>query len=188
MISRASRSRGSSTLVVYAALASDIFVAITKIVAAVWTGSAAMASEAIHSVVDTSNEILLLYGIYRSRGRPDWTHPLGYGRELYFWSFIVALLVFALGASFSIYEGVQRVLKPVPIQAPIVNYVVLSLAFLLEGSASIVSLRQFTAEKGALGCYEAFRRSKDPPSFMTLFEEARPSSALRSLALASSDP
>src|ERR1700688_2641876 len=124
MLARTSRSRGSSTVAVYAALAGDILVAITKIIAAAWTGSAAMASEAIHSIVDTGNEILLLYGIYRSRHRPDWTHPMGYGRELYFWSFIVALLVFALGAGFSIFEGIQRILKPAPIQVPIVNYVV----------------------------------------------------------------
>jgi cation diffusion facilitator family transporter len=181
VLSRSSRSRRSSTVSVYAALAGDILVAITKIIAAIWTGSAAMASEAIHSIVDTGNEILLLYGIHRSRGRPDWTHPLGYGRELYFWSFIVALLVFALGAGFSIFEGVQRLLKPAPIQAPIVNYVVLGLAFLLEGSSWIVSLRQFSSAKGELSYFDAFRRSKDPPSFMTLFED---SAALLGIAVA----
>src|ERR1700693_4016360 len=181
MLSRASRSRGSSTVAVYAALAGDILVAITKIIAAAWTGSAAMASEAIHSVVDTGNEILLLYGIYRSHQRPDWTHPMGYGRELYFWSFLVALLVFALGAGFSIFVGVQRVRKPGPIQAPIVIYVVLSVAFILEGSSWVVSLRQFGAAKGELSYYEAFRRSKDPPSFMTLFED---SAALLGIAVA----
>src|SRR6202162_1582191 len=182
MLSRASRSRGSSTVAVYAALAGDILVAITKIIAAAWTGSAAMASEAIHSVVDTGNEILLLYGIYRSHQRPDWTHPMGYGRELYFWSFLVALLVFALGAGFSIFVGVQRVRKPGPIQAPIVIYVVLSVAFILEGSSWIISLRQFSAAKGELSYYEAFRRSKDPPSFMTVFED---SAALVGIGVAS---
>jgi cation diffusion facilitator family transporter len=181
VVSRACRSRGSSTVVVYAAMAGDILVAITKIVAAVWTGSAAMASEAIHSVVDIGNEILLLYGIYRSRQRPDWIHPLGYGRELYFWSYVVALLVFALGAGFSIFEGVQRVLKPAPIEVPVVNYVVLALAFFLEGLSWIVSLRQFSAAKGELSYYEAFRRSKDPPSFITLFED---SAALLGIAVA----
>ncbi|MDB5580511.1 MAG: putative Cation-efflux pump [Bradyrhizobium sp.] len=181
MLSRTSRTRGSSTVVVYAALASDILVAITKIIAAIWTGSAAMASEAIHSIVDTGNEILLLYGMHRSRQRPDWTHPLGYGRELYFWSFIVALLVFALGAGFSLFEGVQHVLKPRPIQAPIVSYVVLGLAFILEGSSWAVSLRQFTTAKGEFSYYEAFRRSKNPPSFMTSFED---SAALLGIAVA----
>jgi cation diffusion facilitator family transporter len=162
-------------------MAGDILVAITKIVAAVWTGSAAMASEAIHSVVDIGNEILLLYGIYRSRQQPDWIHPMGYGRELYFWSYVVALLVFALGAGFSIFEGVQHVLKPEPIQVPVVNYVVLTLAFFLEGSSWIVSLRQFSAAKGELSYYEAFHRSKDPPSFITLFED---SAALLGIAVA----
>jgi cation diffusion facilitator family transporter len=181
VLSRACRSRSSSTVAVYAGLAGDILVAITKIIAAIWTGSAAMASEAIHSIVDTGNEILLLYGIHRSRRRPDLTHPLGYGRELYFWSFIVALLVFALGAGFSLLEGVQRILKPAPIQSPIINYVVLGVAFLLEGSSWLVSLRQFGAAKGEHSYYEAFRRSKDPPSFMTLFED---SAALLSIAVA----
>jgi cation diffusion facilitator family transporter len=181
VLSRTFRSPHSSTISVYVALAGDILVAITKIIAAIWTGSAAMASEAIHSIVDTGNEILLLYGIYRSRQRPDWTHPLGYGRELYFWSFIVALLVLALGAGFSLFEGVQRVLKPEPIQAPIVNYVVLGVAFLLEGSSWVVSFRRFGAAKGKLSYYKAFRRSKDPPSFMTLFED---SAALLGIAVA----
>jgi cation diffusion facilitator family transporter len=181
VLSRSSRSRGSSTVAVYAALAGDILVAITKIIAATLTGSAAMASEAIHSIVDTGNEILLLYGIHRSRQRPDWIHPLGYGRELYFWSFIVGLLVFALGAGFSLFEGVQRVLKPAPIQSPIISYVVLGVAFLLEGSSWTISLRQFGAAKGELNYYEAFRRSKDPPSFMVLFED---SAALLGIAVA----
>ena len=97
----------SSTAVVYAALIGDILVAISKVGAAIWTGSAAMTSEAIHSIVDTTNEILLLYGIHRSRQKPDTDHPFGHGRELYFWSFVVSLLIFALGAGFSIYEGVQ---------------------------------------------------------------------------------
>lgn len=162
-------------------MAGDILVAITKIIAAVWTGSAAMASEAIHSVVDIGNEILLLYGIYRSRQRPDGIHPMGYGRELYFWSYVVALLVFALGAGFSIFEGVQHVLKAEPIKVPVVNYVVLALALFLEGASWIVSLRQFSAAKGELSYYEAFRRSKDPPSFITLFED---SAALLGIAVA----
>jgi cation diffusion facilitator family transporter len=100
---------------VVAALVGDFLVAASKIAAALWTGSAAMASEAIHSVVDTTNELLLLYGIHRSKQKADAEHPFGHGREVYFWSFVVSLLIFALGAGFSIYEGVSRVLKPVPI-------------------------------------------------------------------------
>lgn len=125
----------------------------------------------IHSFVDTGNEVSLLYDMRRSAQRPDPAHPLGYGRELYFWSFIVALLIFALGAVIAIYEGIGHVLQPEPIRNPIANYVVLGLAFLFEGASWLVSLRQFRAAKGSLGYYEAFRRSKDPPSFMILFED-----------------
>jgi cation diffusion facilitator family transporter len=163
--------QSSSTAVVYAALTGDILVAISKVGAAIWTGSAAMTSEAIHSIVDTTNEILLLYGIHRSRQKADADHPFGYGRELYFWSFVVSLLIFALGAGFSIYEGVHRILYPEPIQSPVVSYVVLALAFLFEGSSWLYSLKQFRRAKGNLGFFKAFKLSKDPPSFMTLFED-----------------
>lgn len=162
----------SSKVVVYAALVGNLLVAVTKAGAAAWTGSSAMLSEAIHSFVDTGNEILLLYGMRRSARRPDPAHPLGYGRELYFWSFIVALLIFALGAGVSIYEGIGHIRRPEPISDPVVNYVVLGLAFLFEGASWLVSLRQFRAAKGELGYYQAFRRSKDPPAFMVLFEDS----------------
>jgi cation diffusion facilitator family transporter len=142
---------------VYAALIGDVLVAISKIGAAIWTGSAAMTSEAIHSIVDTTNEILLLYGIHRSRKKADTEHPFGYGRELYFWSFVVSLLIFAFGAGFSIYEGAYRILYPAPIQSPIVSYVVLALAFLFEGGSWLYSLRQFRWAKGDLGFFKAFR-------------------------------
>jgi cation diffusion facilitator family transporter len=131
-----------------------------------------MASEAIHSTVDTSNEILLLYGIRRARRKADTDHPFGYGREIYFWSFVVSLLIFALGAGFSIYQGVHRILNPEPIQAPIVSYIVLALSFLIEGGSWLYSLAQFRHAKGGLGFFKAFRLSKDPPSFMTLFEDS----------------
>ncbi len=140
-----------------------------------------MTSEAVHSLVDTANEVLLLHGMRRSAQRPDPTHPLGYGRELYFWSFIVALMVFALGAAVSMYQGFTHVLHPHPIADPIVNYVVLALALVFEGASWIVSFRQFSAAKGSLGFYEAFRASKDPPSFMVLFED---SAALIGIAVA----
>jgi cation diffusion facilitator family transporter len=162
----------SSTNSVVAALAGDLLVAVSKTVAAIWTGSAAMLSEAIHSFVDTTNQALLLYGIHRSKRQADINHPFGYGRELYFWSFVVSLLIFALGASFSIYEGVSRILSPVPIESPAVSYVVLAMAFVFEGSAWLVSLRQFGRAKGSIGFYDAFKLSKDPPSFMTLFEDS----------------
>ena len=162
----------SSTSVVLVALLGNILVAASKVAAASWTGSASMASEAIHSIVDTSNEILLLYGIRRAQRKADLDHPLGYGREIYFWSFVVSLLIFALGAGFSIYEGVSRVLQPVPIRSPVVSYVVLALVFVFEGGSWLYSLRQFREEKGDLGFFEAITLSKDPPSFMTLFEDS----------------
>jgi cation diffusion facilitator family transporter len=171
----------SSKTVVYAALAGNVLVAITKAGAAAWTGSSSMLSEAIHSFVDTVNEVLLLYGLRRAALPPDDEHPLGHGRELYFWSFVVALLIFALGAGVSIYQGIVHVLEPAPIEDPVVNYVVLGLALLFEGGSWLVSLRQFVAAKGELGFYEALRRSKDPPSFMVLFED---SAALIGIALA----
>jgi cation diffusion facilitator family transporter len=131
-----------------------------------------MLSEAVHSFVDTGNEILLLYGSRRAASRADAEHPLGYGRELYFWSFIVALLVFALGAGVSIYEGIAHIRRPEPIINPQVNYLVLALSFLFEGGSWLISLRQFRAAKGPLSYYAAFRRSKDPPSFIVLFEDS----------------
>jgi len=161
----------SSKTPVYAALVGNFLVAATKAGAAAWTGSSAMWSEAVHSLVDTGNELLLLYGMHRSTLRADRVHPIGYGRELYFWSFIVALLVFALGASVSIYQGVLHVLNPQPVTDPIVNYIVLGLSLVFEGASWLVSLRQFNAAKGDLSYYQAFRRSKDPPSFMVLFED-----------------
>ena len=162
----------SSKHVVYAALAGNLLVAVTKAGAAAWTGSSAMLSEAVHSFVDTGNELLLLYGMRRAARQADREHPIGYGRELYFWSFIVALMVFALGAGVSIYEGILHVLNAEPISDPLVNYVVLGMAFVFEGTSWLVSLRHFRSVKGPLGYYEAFRASKDPPSFMMLFEDS----------------
>jgi cation diffusion facilitator family transporter len=165
-------SRPSSRHAVFAALAGNLLVAVTKGVAAAWTGSSSMLSEAVHSVVDTGNEVLLLYGMRQARARADAEHPLGYGREFYFWSFIVALLIFALGAGVSIVQGIAHVRAPEPIKDPAVNYVVLALAFLFEGASWWISLRQFTAAKGSSGFVEGFRRSKDPASFMVLFEDS----------------
>ncbi|HEU4683624.1 MAG TPA: cation diffusion facilitator family transporter [Nitrospira sp.] len=171
----------STKRVIYAALLGNVAVAATKFMASHWTGSSAMFSEAIHSLVDTGNQVLLLYGLRRAAAKPDPEHPLGYGREVYFWSFIVALLVFALGAGGTLYEGIRHIRHPEPIKDPVVNYVVLGLAFIFEGSSWLVSLRQFQSVKGTMGFYEAFRRSKDPPSFMVLFEDT---AAIAGLAIA----
>ena len=162
----------SSTQVIYAALVGNLLVAFTKAGAAAWTGSASMLSEAVHSFVDIGNQVLLLYGMRRAKLQADPDHPIGYGRELYFWSFIVALLVFALGAVVSIYHGILHVRNPEPIHDAFVNYVVLALAFVFEGASWIVAWRHFKTIKGTLGYYAAFRGSKDPPSFVGLFEDS----------------
>ncbi|MBR0719316.1 cation diffusion facilitator family transporter [Bradyrhizobium liaoningense] len=163
---------GSSKTIVYAALVGNILVATTKIGAAFWTGSSAMMSEAVHSVVDTTNDVLLLYGYHRASRPPDESPPLGYGRELYFWSFIVALLIFALGSGVSLYQGVLHVTAPEPIQDPIVSFVVLGLSFVFEGVSWLFALRRFRSESARFGWYEAFVRSKDPLAFMVLLEDS----------------
>jgi len=162
---------GSSKIAVYAALMGNLAIAATKFGAAMYTGSSAMLSEAIHSMVDTGNQGLLLYGMYRAAKPADEIHPFGYGKELYFWSFVVAILIFGLGAGFSIYEGVHGVLNPTPIEHAMISYIVLGLAMVFEGGASLFALRQFLAQKGDMGFFEAVRRGKDPALFTVLFED-----------------
>jgi cation diffusion facilitator family transporter len=161
-----------SRLILFAALAANLGIAVAKFVAAAITGSSAMLTEGFHSVVDSLNQLLLLYGQKRSIRPPDERHPLGYGRELYFWSFVVAILIFSTGAGLSIYEGVLHVLDPEPIRTPWVNYVVLALSLLLEGASWGIAVREFGAAKGEHGWWEAVRQSKDPPSFIVLFEDS----------------
>ena len=162
----------STRKVVYAALLANLLVALTKLAAAAATGSSAMLSEAVHSLVDTGNGGLLLYGLRRAARPPDPRHPLGYGRELYFWSFVVSILVFALGAGISVYEGVHRVMAPVEISHVYANYVVLGLALVFEGMSWLVAMKEFRVVKGARGYFEAARESKDPAAFMVLFEDS----------------
>jgi len=131
-----------------------------------------MASEAVHSFVDCGNEVLLLYGIARAARKPDIEHPFGHGREVYFWSFVVSLLIFTLGAGVSLYQGVVRIRTPQPIESPLVSYVVLGLAFLFEGGSWLVAARQFGRAKGGMGLLQAMRLSKDPPSFMTMLTDS----------------
>ena len=162
----------SNKTVVYAALIGNLAIAVIKFIAAYVTNSSAMLSEAIHSVVDTLNEILLLYGLKKSKQPANHLHPFGYGRELYFWSFIVALLVFALGAVVSIYQGIQHIRHPEEIVSPYINYIVLSLAIICEGTSWYIALKSFKKSKGKLSYFEAFRRSKDPTTFTVLFEDS----------------
>lgn len=162
----------SNKVVVYAALFGNLAIALVKFVAAYLTNSSAMLSEAIHSVVDTLNEILLLYGMKKSQQPANARHPFGYGRELYFWAFIVALMVFALGAIVSIYQGISHIYHPEEMQNPMINYIVLGIAILCEGTSWFVALKAFRKIKGKQGYFEAFRRSKDPTTFTVLFEDS----------------
>ncbi len=157
---------------IYTALGANLLIAITKLVAAFFTGSSAMVSEGIHSLVDTSNEVLLLLGIKRSQKLADEHRPFGYGRELYFWSFIVSLLFFALGGGFSIYEGIEHLINPEHVTNPVWNYAVLGIAFIFDGISFITALKEFTRQRGDTPFWQAVRESKDPPTFVVLFEDA----------------
>tara|TARA_R110001606_G_scaffold261206_14_gene409480 strand:+ start:3880 stop:4794 length:915 start_codon:yes stop_codon:yes gene_type:complete len=161
-----------SKKVVIAALIGNALIAVTKFFAAALTGSAAMMSEGIHSLVDTGNEVLLLHGMKKARQPADERFPFGHGKEIYFWSFAVAILIFALGAGISLYEGFLHIRHPEAIENPIINYVVLGLAFLFEGAAWLVALKEFRRAKGDWGYIEAVARGKDPTTFVVLFEDS----------------
>lgn len=173
--------RNSSAIVVYAALAGNLAIAVTKFVAFLLTGSSAMLTEAIHSTVDTGNQGLLLLGMKRAARPPSETHPFGYGMELYFWAFVVALLVFALGGAFSIYEGWLKVRRPEPIDRAWINFLVIGLAVLFEGGSFVVAWKEFKTSRGDTPFLTALRRSKDPSVFAVLLEDG---AALIGLALA----
>ena len=162
----------SRKLVIYAALAGNALIAIMKFIAGSVTGSSAMFSEGIHSVVDTGNQILLLYGLKQAKKPADDRFPFGHGKEIYFWSFIVAIMIFAVGAGISIYEGIHRLLEPAPIENIVVNYVVLGLAMIFEGAAWFFALKEFKKAKGKWGYFEAVQRGKDPLMFVVLFEDS----------------
>lgn len=163
---------GGNKLVLFAALGANLGIAAAKFVAAAITGSSAMLTEGFHSVVDSTNQILLLYGQKASRRPPDAIHPFGYGRELYFWSFVVAILIFATGAGLSIYEGVRHIRHPAESQSAIVAYIVLAISFVLEGGSWYMAVREFARAKGNGSWWQEVRRSKDPTTFIVLFEDS----------------
>jgi cation diffusion facilitator family transporter len=163
--------RESKTAIV-AALAGNLAIALTKLIAAVFTGSSAMLSETVHSLVDTGNEVMLLYGLHKSQAPADREHPFGHGRELYFWALMVALAIFAVGAGVSLYEGVSRTLHPSPMENPFWNYLVLGIAFVFEGISWIFGWRAFRTSRGRRGVWEGLRVSKDPSSFLVFFEDS----------------
>ncbi|WP_340647337.1 cation diffusion facilitator family transporter [Phenylobacterium sp.] len=160
-----------SRTVIFAALAGNSAIAVTKFAAAFFTGSSAMMSEAIHSVVDTGNQLLLLNGLRRAAKPPTERHPLGYGLQLYFYTFVVAVLIFGVGAVVSVLHGVERIRHPEPIENAWINYLVLGLGILFEGAVWLVALKAFNQERAGRGWLAAVRSSKDPTVFTVLFED-----------------
>ena len=162
----------SSKKVIYAALIGNALIAVTKFAASVVTGSSAMLAEGIHSLVDTGNQGLLLLGLHKAKRPPDEKFPFGHGKEVYFWSFVVAILIFALGSGISLYEGVHHIFHPEPVENPMINYVVLSLALIFEGGAWFFAFKEFARAKGKWSYIQAVQRGKDPTIFMVLFEDS----------------
>ncbi len=156
---------------VYAALAGNLAIAAAKAVAAWLGGSSAMLTEALHSLVDCGNEVLLLVGIARAARAPDATHPFGYGLEVYFWSFVVALLIFSAGGGLAIYQGARHLLAPPPISDPALNFAVLGIAFVFEGLSFRVAWREFAKIRRQTPVLAAITRSKDPTLFAVLLED-----------------
>jgi cation diffusion facilitator family transporter len=170
-----------STKVIYAAIAANLAIAAIKFIAAAFTGSSAMLSEGIHSLVDTGNGGLMLLGVRRSRKPADADHPFGYGKELYFWTLIVAIVIFAVGGGVSAYEGILHLLHPVHIELPLWNYAVLGLAFIFEGYSFLVAYKAFQREKGEHTIWQSIEKSKDPTTYTVVFED---SAALLGLVVA----
>lgn len=162
---------GSSKIAIYGAIAANSAIAVSKFIAAFFTGSSAMLSEGIHSLVDTGNGILLLFGIRLSQRVPDSKHPFGYGNEIFFWSFVVAILIFALGGGIAIYEGIMHLLHPRELENVQWNYVVLVLAMIFEGSALRVALREFEVSRRNRPFFQALRESKDSTTIAVVVED-----------------
>jgi cation diffusion facilitator family transporter len=159
-------------LTIYAAIAANVAIAITKFIAATISDSTAMLAEALHSVVDTGDGLLLLLGLYLSRRPPSPRHPYGHGAEVYFWSMVVAMSIFGMGGGVSIYEGIQHLRTPAPLTSATLSYVVLGLAFVFEGTSWLVARRTFRRIRGSRPVWEAIERSKDPTTFMVLLEDS----------------
>jgi cation diffusion facilitator family transporter len=163
--------QSESRTAIIAAVVGNLAIAITKFIAAAITGSSAMLSEGIHSLVDTGNGGLLLLGVKRSRRPANAEHPFGHGKEIYFWSLVVAILIFALGGGMSVYEGIIHIKDPHPITNPTVNYVVLGLAIIFEAASCYFAFKAFRKEMGNQRVFQTIRGSKDPTTFTVLFED-----------------
>ena len=160
-----------SNVAIYASIAANVAIAATKLTAAAVTGSSAMVAEGVHSLVDCADGGLLLLGQRRSRRPPDAAHQFGHGRELYFWTLIVAVLFFALGGGVSVYEGVQHIRRPELIRDPFWNYVVLGAATVFDGASFLIGFRQLRARAGGRGLWTMVRESKDPTLFTVVLED-----------------
>lgn len=161
-----------SKIAIYGAIGANVAIAITKFVVAGITGSSAMLSEGIHSAVDTFNGVLLLVGLKLSKRPATPEHPFGHGKELYFWSLIVGVLIFGLGGGVSFYEGIQHIRAPEPMRDPTWNYVVLAAAFVFEGASFLIALKQFRAQANGTPFWQALDRSKDPTTYTVLAEDS----------------
>jgi cation diffusion facilitator family transporter len=168
---------------IYTALAANLLIAVIKFISGAATNSSAMISEGVHSLVDTTNQFLLLFGIRRSKRSPDERRPFGYGKEVYFWSFIVSILIFGVGGCISFYQGVIHIKHPPALEDPTWNYIVLACSFVFEGTSLIVAIREFNKVRGELSWWTAIRRSKDPASFIVLFEDSAAVAGLAVVAL-----
>ncbi len=162
---------GESKIVIYIALCANVGIAIIKYVAASFTGSSSMLSEGIHSTVDSINQLLLLLGISKSKKPADDAHPFGYGKELYFWTLIVSVLIFGMGGGMSIYEGIIHIRHPEPLHEPTWNYIVLGCAALFEGTSFVITIRKFIARRGRKNFWSNLRGSKDPTLFVIIYED-----------------
>lgn len=162
----------NSKKVIVAALVGNGLIAVTKFIASAITGSSAMFSEGIHSVVDTGNQVLLLWGLRRAKRPADERFPFGHGKEIYFWSFVVAILIFAVGSGLSLYEGIEHIRHPAEVTSPMINYIVLGLAMIFEGGALYFALTEFNKARGERSYLQAVSRGKDPTLFVVLFEDS----------------
>ena len=174
--------KGGTKIVILAALAANILIAVVKFIAAWWTGSSAILSEGIHSLVDSGNQVLMLHGQRRAELPPDEEFPFGHGKEIYFWSFVVSILVFSVGAGLSLFEGISHLIHATPIKNVKVSYLIIGAAMIFEGISWIISVREFAKEKAPQHKFlEAIRKGKDPTLFLVVLED---SAALLGLVVA----
>jgi len=171
--------KSGKPITIYGAIISNLIIAIFKYIVAFLTGSSAMLSEGIHSTADTGNELLLLFGLRQSRKPPDEAHPFGHGQELYFWSLIVAIILFSSGGGVSIYEGITHLAEPYELRNLTWNYVVLGVAFLVEGISWLIALRELLKRKAPDDTFwQGLRASKDPAIFIVFGEDSAALSGL----------